>query len=193
LIVHKHKGAQFNSSHQVNTIVLDNSQVFASNYARPEFYFKHLHGETMTIDKFTLRSQPASRCGAYPVGRGLLFMADSIESFELTRPFHKFSAEDYARWKEARMQDPRPLRSCEPVAFFEFDERPSLTIDIDFKKSCRYIMLKPTGFRSKPHHFRQSVNDLPMELEFFGATGSSQPFDSSSDFCGPSDLATASG
>jgi len=56
LIVHKHKGAQFNNSHQVNTIVLDNNQVFASNYARPEFYFRHLHGDTMTIEKFTIRS-----------------------------------------------------------------------------------------------------------------------------------------
>jgi hypothetical protein len=172
----------------VNTIVLDNSQVFASNYARPEFYFKHLHGETMTVERFTIRSQLASRCGAYPVGRGLLFMADSLESFELTRPFHKFTAEDYSQWRQARMLDPRPLRPCEPVAFFEFDERPSLTLDIDFKRPCRYIMLKPTGFRSKPHHFRQSVNDLPMELEFFGALGSSQPVDSSADFCGPSDL-----
>jgi hypothetical protein len=120
-------------------------------------------------------------------------MADSLESFELSRPFHKFSAEDYSKWKQARMLDPRPLRPCEPVAFFEFDERPSLTIDIDFKKPCRYLMLKPTGFRSKPHHFRQSVNDLPMELEFFGVMGNSQPFDSSTDFCGPSDLAKASG
>jgi hypothetical protein len=40
------------------------------------------------------------------------------------------------------------------VAFFEFDERSSLTVDVDFKRPCRYIMLKPTGFRSKPHHFR---------------------------------------
>lgn len=154
LIVHRHKGAQFNSSHQVNTIVLDNSQVFASNYARPEFYFRHLHGETMTIDSFTVRSQPASRCGAYPVGRGLIFMADSLESFEWTTPFHKFTADDYQRWRQARAKDPRPLRPCEPVAFFEFDERSSLTVDVDFKRPCRYIMLKPTGFRSKPHHFR---------------------------------------
>jgi hypothetical protein len=127
----------------------------------------------MTIDKFTIRSQLNSKCGAYPVGRGLVFMADCLETFEMTRPFHKFTAEDYSRWKAKRMQDPRPLRPCEPVSFFEFDDRPSLTIDIDFKKSCRYIMLKPTGFRSKPNHFRQSVNDLPMELEFFGALGSS--------------------
>lgn len=192
LIVHKHKGAQFNNSHQVNTIVLDNNQVFASNYARPEFYFRHLHGHTMTIDKFTIRSQLASRCGAYPVGRGLVFMADSLETFEVTKPFHKFTVEDYNQWKAKRMQDPTPLRPYEPVAFFEFDERATITIDIDFKKSCRFIMLKPTGFRSKPHHFRQSVDDLPMELEFFGVLGSSQPYDSSTDFCGTSDLVTSS-
>jgi hypothetical protein len=168
----------------VNTIVLDNNQVFASNYARPEFFFKHLHGHTMAIDKFTIRSQLASRCGAYPVGRGLVFMADNLESLEMSRPFHKFTADDYSQWKAKRMQDSRPLKPYEPVAFFEFDERPSITIDIDFKRSCRYIMLKPTGFRSKPHHFRQSVNDLPMELEFFGALGSSQSYDTSTDFCG---------
>lgn len=143
----------------------------------------------MAIDKFTIRSQLASRCGAYPVGRGLVFMADNLETLEMTRPFHKYTAEDYHQWKAKRMQDPRPLRPYEPVAFFEFDERPSITIDIDFKRTCRYIMLKPTGFRSKPHHFRQSVNDLPMELEFFGVLGSSQAYDASADFCGSSDLA----
>ena len=31
-------------SNQVNTLVINNQQEFASNYARPEFYFKHLHG-----------------------------------------------------------------------------------------------------------------------------------------------------
>jgi len=77
----------------------------------------------MTIDHFTIRSQLASRCGAYPVGRGLVFMADSLESFEMTKPFHKFTIEDYNIWKHSRMKDPRALRPYEPVAFFEFDER----------------------------------------------------------------------
>jgi len=40
----------------VNTIVLDNTQVFAGNYARPEFYFRHLHNHTITVEKFTIRS-----------------------------------------------------------------------------------------------------------------------------------------
>lgn len=154
LVVQRHKGAQFNSSHQVNTVVLDNSQVFASNYARPEFYFRHLHGHAMTIDKITVRTWPASRAGAYPVGCGLIFMADSLEAFERTKPFHKFTADDYKNWKAKRALDHRPLQPYEPVSFFEFDEKPSLTIDLDYKRECRFIMLKPTGFRVKPHHFR---------------------------------------
>ena len=183
LVVQRHKGAQFNNSHQVNTVVLDNAQVFASNYARPEFYFRHLHGHTMTIDKVTIRTWPASRAGAYPVGCGLIFMADSLEAFERTKPFHKFSAEEYKSWKAKRAQDPRPLRPYEPVSFFEFDERPSITIDIDHKQECRFVMLKPTGFRVKPHHFRQSPNELPMELEFFGVHGSSSAYDPQAAFC----------
>jgi hypothetical protein len=108
----------------------------------------------MAIDKFTIRSELASRCGAYPVGRGLVFMSDNLETLEMTRPFHKYTAEDYQQWRAKRMKDPRPLRPFEPVAFFEFDDRRSITVDIDYKRPCRYIMVKPTGFRSKPHHFR---------------------------------------
>jgi hypothetical protein len=32
-------------------------------------------------------------------------------------------------------------------------------------------MLKPTGFRKKPHTFTQSVDSTPIEIEFFGAIG----------------------
>lgn len=88
---------------------------------------------------------------------------------EMTKPFHKFSLEDYEQWKQKRLQDPRPLRACEPVAYFDFDDRLSINVDLDFKRPCRYILLKPTGFRTKPHHFRQKADELPMELEFFGA------------------------
>ena len=137
----------------------------------------------MTIDKVTIRTWPASRAGAYPVGCGLIFMADSLEAFERTKPFHKFTAEEYQAWKAQRVLDPRPLRPFEPVSFFEFDEKPGVTVEIDFKRECRFIMLKPTGFRVKPHHFRQSPNELPMELEFFGVHGSSSPYDPQSAFC----------
>ena len=60
-------------------------------------------------------------------------------------------------WKEQRALDERPLQPFEPVAFFRFDQSPSVTIELDEKRSCRFIMLKPTGLRLqkrpyKPHH-----------------------------------------
>jgi hypothetical protein len=48
------------------------------------------------------------------------------------------------------MKDPRPLRADEPVAFLQFDAETRINVDIDFKRSSRYIMLKPTGLRKKP-------------------------------------------
>lgn len=65
------------------------------------------------------------------------------------------------------------MKPWEPVAFFEMDNDPSITVDIDFQRSCRYIMLKPTGIRKKPTHFTQNINNVPMEIEFFGVTGTS--------------------
>jgi len=69
------------------------------------------------------------------------------------------------------MKYPRPLRADEPVAFFQFDANIQATVDIDFKRTTRYVMLKPTGFRKKPHTFTQSVDVSPIEIEFFGAIG----------------------
>ena len=36
----------------------------------------------------------------------------------------------------------------EPAAFFEFEATETqVVVDVDFKRACRYIFLKPTGFR----------------------------------------------
>lgn len=75
------------------------------------------------------------------------------------------------------MNDPTPHLEYEPVAYFEFDENTELTIDVDFSKQCKYIMLKPTSFRKKPTAFTQNLNSVPMEIEFFGVTGTSQAVD----------------
>lgn len=80
-------------------IVADNNLIFASNYPKPEFYFKHLHGHKMNIDKVTMRSNTNSKCGAYPVGSAIVFAADHLSSFELTTPYHKFSIQEYNDWK----------------------------------------------------------------------------------------------
>ena len=57
---------------------MDNDKIFASNYPRPEFYFKHLQGHSLTVDKFVVRSAISSKCGAFPIGSGIIFGADNL-------------------------------------------------------------------------------------------------------------------
>jgi len=129
----------------------------------------------MSVDRVTVRSQSNSKCGAYPMGSGLVFMADNFEAFEHSTHFHGFMPEDYAKWKEARLQDPAPLRDFEPVAAFSMEENITVSFDVDFKRPSKYIMLMPTGFRNKPSPYSQYFKDMPMEIEFFGVQGSAYP------------------
>jgi hypothetical protein len=80
-------------------------------------------------------------------------MADHLSAFELTTPFHKFTKLDYESWKQERLKDPSPHRPYEPVAYFEMDADISTQVELDFKKACKYIFLKPTGFRKRPTMF----------------------------------------
>lgn len=95
LIVDHHKGASYNQGFQVSRVVMDNDKIFASNYPRPEFYFKHIQGLSITVDKFTVRSNVQSKCGAFPIGSGIIFGADHMQAFEKTVAFHKFTRAEY--------------------------------------------------------------------------------------------------
>jgi hypothetical protein len=95
-----------------------------------------------------------------------------MSTFELTYSFHRFSLQDYKQWRSERLKDPSPLKAHEPVAYFEFDSDNHVTVEPDFRRLCKYIFLKPTGFRKKPTAFTQKVSVAPLEIEFFGVTGS---------------------
>lgn len=174
LVVNHHKGASYNLTFQVSRVVMDNDKIFASNYPQPEFYFKHISGQHMLIDKFTIRSNPISKCGAFPIGSGIIFSADNLSAFELTAPFHKFTYADYKQWRQERLKDPTPLRQHEPVAYFEFDSDQQVMVEPDCRRMCKYVFLKPTGFRKKPNAFTQKMSVAPLEIEFFGVSGTSQ-------------------
>ncbi len=70
------------------------------------------------------------------------------------------------------MKDPTPLRQWEPIAYFEFENETALSFEPDCQRAFRYLFLKPTGFRKKPNLFNQSMSMAPLEIEFFGAVGS---------------------
>lgn len=66
-----------------------------------------------------------------------------------------------------------------------------MTIELDEKRSCRFIMLKPTGLRQQKRPYKpQQVDTNPMELEFFGAQGTSTPYDLAADYFEFSDNTT---
>ena len=126
----------------------------------------------MNIEKVVLRSAPNTKSGAFPLGEGLIFLADTMQPLQQTNVFSKFKHADYIAWKEERLkEDSRPLRPEEPGGYFKYDERSEMTFELDFKRPAKYIMSKPTGFRSKPHAFNQSFNTMPVEIQFFGAIG----------------------
>ena len=51
LIIYSHKGAQYNFQNCATRILADNSLVFASNYAKPEFIMAHQFGKRIQVDK----------------------------------------------------------------------------------------------------------------------------------------------
>jgi hypothetical protein len=131
-------------------MLIDNDQMFASNYAKPEVVFAHQDENRMQIDKVTIRTMLNSKTGAYPLGEGMIFLSDTMQPLEEIDAFSKYSHKDYLEWKEQRGKDIRPMRANEPVAYFVFDEKLQITFDLDVKRAARYILLLPTGFRQKP-------------------------------------------
>ena len=52
------------------------------------------------------------------MGEGLIFLSDTLQPLEVASAFRKMDLDMYNKWKEEREKDARPLRSCEPVAYF---------------------------------------------------------------------------
>ena len=172
LVIKSNKGSCYSLPHQPSKMLLDNDQMFASNYAKPEIVFAHFEESKIMIEKITLRTLTISKTGAYPLGEGMIFLSDTLQPFEQLDAFNKFTLADYNAWKVDRAKDLRPMRANEPVAYFQCDENVQLTFELDVKRPAKYIMLLPTGFRQKPLQYVQQVTQVPMEIQFFGVTGS---------------------
>ena len=99
-------------------MLIDNNQMFASNYARPDIVFAHPSISRIQVDRVTIRTPLNSQTGAYPMGEGMIFLSDTLQPQEQTDAFNKFTLNDYTEWKKERLKDLRPLRQNEPVAYF---------------------------------------------------------------------------
>ena len=64
----------------------------------------------MQLDSFTVGSDISSWVGGYPVGQGIVFISNSLWALiEDTTPFHSFSENDYNKWRQERIKNPKPL------------------------------------------------------------------------------------
>ena len=61
--------------------------VFCSNYAEPEFIFKHQHNLRFILTSFSISSLFNRDKEGMPVGKGYVFASDNLEDFVSTRKF----------------------------------------------------------------------------------------------------------
>ncbi len=55
---------------------------FVSNYPQTSFILEHLHKKTMVIDAVRVISTQKPVHGGYPIGSGLVFLADTPSVFQ---------------------------------------------------------------------------------------------------------------
>jgi hypothetical protein len=78
LVVTQNKGSCYNNQLLPSKMLIDNDQMFASNYAKPLIVFAHNEDQRMNIDKITIRTLLNSKTGAYPLGEGMIFLSDTM-------------------------------------------------------------------------------------------------------------------
>lgn len=78
LVVAHNSGSQIKYTFTQNKMVIDNEQLFATNYPKPRFVFTHMDQKQMVIDKVIVKSMSNPRYGGYPIGEGLVFLSNSL-------------------------------------------------------------------------------------------------------------------
>ena len=81
-MVLKNTGALHTQDYPVQNILIDDASMFASIYPRPEITFAHHEGKTMKIDQVTIKNPLVLKSGAFPMGEGLIFLADNFKAFQ---------------------------------------------------------------------------------------------------------------
>jgi len=173
LTVSWYQGAAFNDSFPVSKIIAPNNDVFCANYGNSEFLFEHLHGKSMLIKSFTVCSKfkPIGSCG-FPIGSGLIFTANFLSHLNIPAKFQNMTHQQYLQWLSARSQSSDELEPWEPVGSFELDgNSESITVDLQYVRPCKYILLRPTNMRTKPENFSHQFKNSPVEIKFFGVSG----------------------
>ena len=173
LTVNWFQGAAYNDSFPVSRLVSPNNDIFCTNYSNSQFLFEHLHGKAMLIKSVTVSSKlkPIGSCG-YPVGSGLIFTSNYVSHLNIPAQFHAMNHQQYLQWLQIRSQSHDELEPWEPVGSFELDgNSESATIELNCVKSAKYVLLIPTNARTKPENYSSHFLESPVEIKFFGVSG----------------------
>lgn len=114
LLPYAFNGSQFNSKTFITKTLLNDNDAFTSNYPQPEFYYSHLEAKQMLVSHVTLRSPLRPSQKGYPLGAGLIFVANHFSDLQRTSEFDLMTKQQYLDWKNARQL---PLYPWEPGNF----------------------------------------------------------------------------
>jgi len=169
LIVVWNKGAAHNHTMSLTRIVTYDGKEFKSNYPMPAFIFAHQHHKQFLIKKCIIKSPLSGGDKCFPIGSGLIYTSNNLSSFKKTEQnFTK--EEEYNSWLNKRKECKIELQPFEPAGFFQMNDSQEISISLNNERPCRYIYLKPTGFRMQPTEMKQFAS-YPMTIEYFGITG----------------------
>ena len=77
--------------------------------------------------------------------------------------------QEFQNWAKVQSDAKHEPLPWEPVGSFELaEDAEEITVNLTFIRSSKYILLKPTSVRTQ----ESSTSVPPVELQFFGATGS---------------------
>ncbi|KAL4475099.1 hypothetical protein ABPG74_001795 [Tetrahymena malaccensis] len=175
-------GASQSIQQQESLITCPNNESFVTNYAKPSFTFRHLHEKRMIIDFVVVHSIVSSSKGAYPIGSGLVFVADNISFFDMIDSFNGMNMAGYNQWKLQRKLIDTPLQQWEPVGCFEFvNNKEVIKVEMDVKRAAKFVHLLPTNFRSQPEDFTGYFKTGVLDIQYFGVQGQVLEQDTSQD------------
>lgn len=164
------EGAAYNNNIHVSKMLIPNKEIFITNYYNAYFVLEHLHEGIMNIDSVVIQSDFTVINGGFPLGAGLIFLSNSLTNFFVDPSFQSMTPAQYKEYASNRTHEPY---EWEPVASFLFDEKSeTLAIDLDYKRPCKYVLIKPTNMRTSPKDFSSHFKSSPIEIRFMGIQGS---------------------
>jgi hypothetical protein len=168
LSIEHFEGSVFSGKHYSTSILEKGSNLYISNYPITNFTFRHSGGKQMLAESVVVISTSKRLQRIFAVFEGLIFTANEPTWFHLAKQkFGEFTKEDYEKWLTSKRARNEHRDYWEPVGFFQIENE--VEIELDFKRSARYLFLLPTTVKAVNEKKKDEV--YAIKLDFFGVKG----------------------